>query len=308
MTNNWQAFFNSRTLFWGFGISLILNQSNTSFWLCELVGMVVGFLIILLVKKTNDSKIIKAICGFVMSFLATIILVNMGGTLYLRETPIFILALLPIISGFIMSRSGISSLKKTLSLLFIFSIFMNLTEGGMLITKAHAENILPFIFGTKGFFSGATIFTLASITPVLCLNDVSDKKNVLINYALSCITIFMISCLIVFVLGNKEAMLYRYPEYVVLKRIKFLEFFSNMDNIFVIAMIVDLLVTIASGLKNIEVNGKITRYIAPVLLMVAVLFACPSSKIMTLLYTNFPFILIFLLILTLLPKRSMNKS
>ena len=304
-----QSFFNGRALFWGFGISLLLKLTNTNFWISELLGTAIGLIILMLVKKTNESKIVKTLSGFSMAFLASTILVNMGGTLYLRETPTFVLALFPIIGCFIVSRSKEYSLKRTLLILFCYSVFM-ITLGSLFLTKeARLENIFPlFHFDYKGIVLGAILYVLTSVTPILTLNDMSDKKTIISNYLMSSLSILVISLLIVFVLGNKEAMWYRFPEYVLLKRIKISEFFSNVDNIFVVPMVVDLLITISTGLRNIGLNGKYSKYVFPVLLLFLVKFVTHYGYAMVALYFNFPILLTILLFLTLIPKKRLNKK
>lgn len=304
-----QSFFNGRALFWGFGISLLMRNTNTNFWIAELLGIAIGILILLMIKNTNQSKIVKTISGFTMAFLASTILVNMGGTLYLRETPTFVLALFPIVGCFIISRSREYPLKRTLLILFGYSIFMIVLRSVFLIKEARSENILPlFYFDYKGILYGASIFVLTSLTPILALNDLNDKKTIIINYLMSSLSILVISLLIMFVLGNKEAMFYRYPEYVLLKRIKISEFFSNVDNIFVVPMVVDLLVTISTGLRNIGLNGKYTKYIFPVILLFLVKYVAHYGSVMSFLYNYFPVLLVVLLFLTLIPKKRKYKN
>ncbi len=304
-----QSFFNGRALFWGFGISLLMRNTNTNFWIAELLGTAIGLIILLLVKRTNESKIVKMLSGFSIAFLAATILVNMGGTLYLRETPTWILALFLLLGCFIIAKSKEYSLKRTLFLLFCYSIFM-IVLGSIFLTKeAGMENIYPlFYFDYKGILYGALLYVLTSVTPILALNDIKDKKAVVSNYLMSSLSVIVISLLIMLVLGNKEAMLYRYPEYVLLKRIKISEFFSNVDNIFVVPMVVDLLVTISTGIRNFSVNGKYVQYILPVCLFFLVSYVSHNGFVMVALYYYFPILLGILLFLTLIPKKKQYKK
>lgn len=179
--------------------------------------------------------------------------------------------------------------------------------GGSVMLSQHAklENLLPaFYYNWKDVIWGVLLFVSVSVSPILCLNDIEhDKKNIIINYVSAMLTVIVTSILIVMVLGIKEATIYRYPEFVVLKRIKIYDFFSNVENLFIIVMVVDFLVTIASGFKNIEINGKYTKYIAPLLLIILLNFIGKSSALMTWLYSMAPFALFILLILTLIPKK-----
>ena len=182
--------------------------------------------------------------------------------------------------------------------------------GSIFLTKeAGMENIYPlFYFDYKGILYGALLYVLTSVTPILALNDIKDKKAVVSNYLMSSLSVIVISLLIMLVLGNKEAMLYRYPEYVLLKRIKISEFFSNVDNIFVVPMVVDLLVTISTGIRNFSVNGKYVQYILPVCLFFLVSYVSHNGFVMVALYYYFPILLAILLFLTLLPKKKKYKK
>lgn len=305
---NRQVFFFTRTLFWGFGLSLILNMAGTSFWISEVLGLIVGLIILLFVKKVNTSKLVRTLSGFSIALLATMILVNMGGTLYLRDTPNWLLGIVPILAGLIIGASRKESLKRTLLVLFIYAFFIYLSGTIILSMNAKPDNLLPFTPEFGGILKGAAIFTLTSITPVLSLGDIEDKKSLIGFYLVGAATIILTSLLTILVLGSKEAMLYRYPEYILLKRIKIYDFFTNVDNLFVIPMVVDFIITIAYGFRNIEIWGKTGKIIFPLLMLIISVIFCSSSKLMTLLYWYFPYILAVLLILTLIPKKRQNKS
>lgn len=300
---NRQVFFFTRTLFWGFGLSLILNVAGTSFWISEILGAIIGTILVACIKKTNTSKIVRSITGFVIAFLALIILVNMGGTMYLRNTPGWLLAIVPLFSALVISRSRKESLKRTLLVLFVYSAVIYFSSVGVLSVYVKTDNMLPFIPELKGILLGAGIFILTSITPVLALGDMEDKKSLLINYLVGISTVFITSLLIVLVLGSKEALLYRYPEYILLKRIKIYDFFTNVDNLFVIPMVIDFIISLAYGFRNIEIFGKVGKVLFPTLMFIMTVISCSSSMIMTTFYSYFPYILIVLLILTLFPKK-----
>ena len=182
---------------------------------------------------------------------------------------------------------------------------MSLLVMVFLLKEVKPANLMPiFHYDFKGIIYGVLIYLVAGITPILSMNQITkeNRKDIIINYIMSSISIIVISLLIVAVLGNKEALIYRYPEYAVLKRIKVSEFFTNVDNIVCVPIVVDLLVTIAIGIRNVGANGKISKYIVPILLVFCVTVACSSSVIMTFVYSYFPILLISLLILTLIPK------
>lgn len=301
---NRHSFFTGKSLFWGFGVSLILRLANTNFWISEILGIIIGAVILLSVKEVHHNRFTKAISGFIMTVLTGSLLVNMAGTLYLRETPVSILATFTLIGAFIISMSKKKPFKKTIYILFIYSITISIIAGICLLGKARYENLLPaFYYSFKGTVYGAIVFALTIVTPILTLNDISDKKTIMINYAMSSLFILCTSLLIIMVLGNKEAVLFRYPEYIILKRIKISDFFTNVDNILFVPIVVDLMITSALGFKNIELDSKLIKYIVLALSIGFVFMACTSSNAMTIMYNYYPILLAFLLIVTLIPKK-----
>ena len=131
----------------------------------------------------------------------------------------------------------------------------------------------------------------------------TNKKETIINYIISMITVITVSFLSVTVLGINEASIYRYPEYIVLKRIKLMNFISNVDNIFNFAIIADLMLTTASGLRGIETNNKFFKYIILTVSIIIITIVCDSNLPLIFLYDNLWWILLILLFLLLFPKK-----
>ena len=297
-------FFTSRSLFPGIIISLLFGLCGSAFWMSYFIGIMLGVIILLLVKQTNNSRIVKFLTGFSFSLLALIILVNMGHTLYLRDTPLFFLTVSPVIGGLIMSTSKNKPLKKVANIFFIYSIFLFFLKILGLYSHIELENLYPLMpINYKNVILGSIIFMLSSVVPILSLNDISDKKNTIIMYLTSSITIFTVSFLAVSVLGLKEVNLYRYPEYVVLKRIEFLNFVNNVDNFFNFAIIVDLIFTMSLGFKKMDEYGKNIKYMGIIFVTILTIFICERSAILLYIYEYLPFALIFLLFLLLIPKK-----
>lgn len=290
---------------------MILRMANTNFWISEILGMILGIITILAVKNTNNYTFAKKIVGFIFALLSILLLVYMSATLYLDETPNFVLAVFALIGVFIISSCRKEALNRTFYILFMFLIVMYMASQGMLMLEAKIENIKPlFNSSLKGTFASSIVFYLASVTPILSLNELKtrdDKKNMLINYVMASLSIILVSLTTVLVFGMNESTIYRYPEYVVLKRIKIYEFFTNVDNAFTIVMVIDLLVTAISGLRNMELKGKAAKSLVFVLLVSCVTFLSLHAGIMVMVYNLVPFILAILLILTLLPKKLQNK-
>ncbi len=300
---NKQGFFNSRSLFWGLGIGLIVDKVGTSFWISMILGLLMGVITLVFIRSKNKSKIVEVLSGFFFTTISLAILTFMSSTLYLNETPDLILVAVAVLGCAIISSIRSNSWKSLLGILFSVSIFLFLTSQGLLLKEIVPNNILP-LFNTKlsSLLYGALVFYLYSVTPLIALNDIEDKKTLIINYISGTLSIILISLLSILVLGVNEVVMYRYPEYGLLKRIKVFEFFSNVDNVFVMIFIFDLLITGASGLKNMNLKSKLSWVTVSILLVFLITYLIEHAILMTAVYYYLPLFLLALLILTLIPK------
>jgi len=156
----------------------------------------------------------------------------------------------------------------------------------------------------KTILWGGILYAIIGIVPILTLNDTFDKKNIILNYVLSSITILVVSFLAVSVLGIKEVNIYRYPEYLVLKRVEFLDFINNVDSFFNFAIITDLLFTMANGIKAVKIDNTFIKILIPTGILAVTVYTCFTNWPLLFLYKNLPIIFIFLLIITLIPKKN----
>ena len=299
------SYFNSRALFSGICISYIFRLTGTSFWISYILGIILGVIVLLLIKKVNNCKLVKSFTGFIFALLSGSVLVNMGHTLYLKETPVIFLTVLPLIAAFIISNSKKDALKKCAFIFFAYSILLFFLKILGLYGHINIENLYPvFTSSVKDILIGALVVMLVSVVPVLSLNDISDKKNIIINYLVSMTTILFVSFFAISVLGLKEVELYRYPEYIVLKRIEFLNFINNVDSFFNFAIIVDLIFTMSAGLKNIEIGGKLVKIISVTSLFILINYICYRSSLLLYIYSFLPLIMIIIFVILLIPNKS----
>ena len=299
------SYFNSRALFSGICISYIFRLTGTSFWISYILGIILGVIVLLLIKKVNNCKLVKSFTGFIFALLSGSVLVNMGHTLYLKETPVIFLTVLPLIAAFIISNSKKGALKKCAFIFFVYSILLFFLKILGLYGHINIENLYPvFTSSVKDILIGALVVMLVSVVPVLSLNDISDKKNIIINYLVSMTTILFVSFFAISVLGLKEVELYRYPEYIVLKRIEFLNFINNVDSFFNFAIIVDLIFTMSAGLKNIEIGGKLGKIISVTSLFILINYICYRSSLLLYIYSFLPLIMAIMFLLLLIHKKS----
>ena len=298
------SYFFGRSLFYGIGLSYLFKLTKSNFWIAFLMGTILGILILYFIKNTNNNKIIKNISGIVLTIITSVILINFAHTLYLENTPLLFLTVFTLILCYIMSKCENSAITRVAQILFIYSIFSFLFEVLSLVPHVKINNIYPlFNSSILDTLWGIVVFALISTTPIIVLDSESSSKEKIINYVISMFTIFIIGFLSITVLGLKEVLIYRYPEYVVLKRIKILNFISNVDNIFSFVIIIDLILTIVQSIKNINFKSRKLEIGSLILIMLIVNYICMNNFTIMFLYNYLPFMAIFLLILILIPKK-----
>lgn len=306
---NKMVYFNGRALFSGLAISYIFLHVGTGFWISGIIGFLLGLAFLFSINSVNTSRFYKFISGFAFTLISASVLVNMGHTLYFKDMPVSILTVVPLIGALIISESKAEPLKKVLHVLFIYSIVLFFLKVLGLYPHIDTENFYPIERDFTKILWGAFVFALVGIVPVLSLKgDIKDKKSIAIYYSVSMLTILGVSFLAMATLGLKEAQVYRYPEYIMLKKVKLLNFISNVDSFFNFAVILDALLTMSAGLKNIEFYGKKSKFLSVPILGFLIWWSCYENWPLLLLYHYFPFILIFLLILLLFPQKRKYNS
>lgn len=300
-------YFNGRVLFNGIAISYLFMTCGTKIWIAGIIGTLIGIVLLLLFK--NNNKISKIISAFFMALIPLIILVNIGHSLYLKNTPIWILTIIPTIAVAIISNTKSEALNKVITILFIYSIFLFILELMGLVSSIEMSNLLPASdTSIKDILWASFVFAITLVTPIITLNETTDKKTTIIYCLVSSITIQVICFLAMTILGQKETLLLRFPETVVLKRIEFLNFISSVDAFFNFAVIVDVILTMSISFKNIEEStNKIVKYMLLMVITLITIWGCYNYWPLLYVYNYFPFILIFLLILSIIPIKRKYK-
>ncbi len=293
------SYYLSRAFFSSIGMSLIFTKSLTCFWISELLGIIISILILYFIKPSN-IKIIKAVVGFLMSLVSMIILVNMGHDLYLNETPIFILSLLPVIAVYILCNCNKNVFSQVGNIFFICSITLFILKILGLAPHFMLDNLKPYsLVSIKEVLLGTLIFISISITPIMYLDEFTKREELIKNYLISSFTTLVVSTLAMGVLGLKEVTLYRNPEYIVLKKISVLNFINNVDSFFNFAILLDLLFTSSIGIRCMSIKSKKVTIIVCILLLIGTTIATHNNNIVVFIYYNLPYIFTVLLIIQL---------
>lgn len=263
------CYFISRATFLGIGFSLIMNYSSKDSWLSSILGYILGLGIVWIIKKILDYKkgktlnqileknfsdgilriLIILFCLYVI-FQSYFILQTFMTSFFLTATPPFYVILPFILIILFIVSKGIKNIARVSESLFWFCIIIPVVILIVLYQYVNLEHFMP-IFTTKptNFFYSSLVFgVLSSVPNMFLLNIKNSGKNLMKIYSLSVFTLILIAIIIMGVFGPELSVMYRYPEYMMLKKIKILSFVEKIENITSVIWIIDgfFMVSLAS--------------------------------------------------------------
>ncbi len=335
-TNASIVYFLTRSLFLGFGISLILHQSGKDAYFGASLGILIGLIItyfyndIISNKKEKslkslykNHKLIGKIAQILM-FLASYILLIYTLILYcvfvisflLINSPVLYVIIPFLIIGFYLAFKSLKIISRVASILMpisiIFSIIVFLGLGGFF----EITNFLPILTNTpSSFFKTALSFAGISAFPnILTLHFHDDTKYNMKIYILAAISIVLCTIAINGVLGQALTSIFRFPEYMVLKQLQAFKFIEKVENIFSNIWIFDLFITAVMAIYSIKetIPTKNNKLVTVLILVVTVYFI---NKIFVFNYVNelkvyyiLPYLSLFLAIIIIFPFKYLIKK
>lgn len=254
------CYFISRATFLGIGFSLIFNYSSKDAWISCILGYLIGLIIIWTTKKILDYKKGKTLnevlgnnfTGIILKILiicfslyvifqSYFILQTFMTSFFLITTPPFYVILPFILIILFIVSKGIKNIGKVAESLFWFCIVIPIIILIVLYQYVDLNNFYPILTTkTSNILYSALIFgTLSSVPNLFLLNIKNSGKNIIKIYSLSVFTLLLISIIIMGVFGPELSVIYRYPEYMMLKKIKILSFIEKIENIVSVIWIID---------------------------------------------------------------------
>lgn len=267
-------FFLTRSLFFGLGISLICKYTNKDTYIGAIIGMLLGLLIILAYRsiiraKKKQSlnqifaqhKIIGTIARTLLLIASIIILIytlltykTFVSSFLLATTPVYMILIPWLILLIYAAFSGLSMIHKLATALLPISIVLSLLSIISIYGNFDYYNFLP-VLTTKPSDMFMTIISFAGISAlpgILTLHFDSDVQHYVKYYLLSAILVVIAILCINGVFGEVLVNVFRFPEYMVLKQVKLLDFIEKVENILSIAWSFDLFITSAFSIYSIK--------------------------------------------------------
>lgn len=272
------------SLYLGLGDVLLLRKSYNEVLIAMIVGSIFGLIPILMTLKINDTyqnldifdknkklfgKIIAQVINFIififLIFLFTLsirAIVAFVTSKYLQSTPFYMVAILAVITILITCFKGLETISRISELSFLASILLVIVIEVFLIKYIQIDNILPIIINKKhilGILDGSIYhaFTTGFLSILLLTinkDKIKDKekynKTIIISYIVSSITLTIVMFFVLSCFGYNLATLFRYPEYILLKKVGITSMGLHIENLLAFRWLFYIL-----SLSNISLYG-----------------------------------------------------
>lgn len=261
------SYFLGRTFFLGFGFSYLMHFVGTDAWISSILGIGIGSLFLWLFLKLKErnpkednklTQIIPTILFLVFNIFiysqVLFIFQTFASAFFLIKSPIYFIALpIPFII-YRICKNGITSIAKVAEILVPISILLFFLGVLGLIPSFQLDSFTP-VFNTSisNIIIGSLYFATFSTTPYFLLYDYkTNQKSFFLSYLFSCLTVLVVCIMIIAALGPNLIEIYRFPEYMVLKKIKLFHFIEKVENIISITWLFDLFTVLAIAGNNIK--------------------------------------------------------
>lgn len=287
------------SLFLGISDIIILRKSGNEVLISMLLGTFLGLIPVLMYLKVNDSlpnlniyeknvklfgKIIGNIINFFIIFIYIIMLtmairaiVIFVTSKYLQDTPFLLVGILVITTCLIICFKGIETLARTAQIAFFSSIIFMVVIELFLAKYIEIGNILPITIDNNitNVLDGALYFAAScSLLTMLFLTISKSKikkpekynKTIIMFYLYTSLSLTFVMFFIVSCLGYEMAELFRYPEYILLKKIGISSSELHLENLlafrwvfYMIALANISIFGIINGVKSFGKNIKLNK-------------------------------------------------
>lgn len=254
----------TKATFLGIGFNYVFKNLETSSLISVIIGVILGYIIITIylkvmsveedlnftqkVKKTfskpiaffiNSVTILVSLTGSVLAFWR---IVDFLTSQYLTKTPTIIIGILLISLIFYTLSKNIEVLTRFATIIFAICTVMIIINIFGLLPYVDIENLKPIniIENMDNIFTSSIVFAFLFAGPCFFLtiipkNSIVDKqklnKMLYKFYTFSGVVLFIIFFLILACLGIEIINIYKYPAYIVLKKIVVLDFVESIENV-----------------------------------------------------------------------------
>ncbi len=316
--NSAMGYFLGRATFLGIGFSLLIGLTHQDTIITFILGTIIGILFIFLINKVQQLKgekeldvVLKEmkIYGIILRiilllfaiylFVACLMIFQLfASSFFLVKTSLGFITLPLIILIIFIAYKGLRTLYGVTGILFPISFFLTIISLITLFIYFKTDNIFPFFVSSKMNFIKSIIF-YASLTTspyMLSLINNQNNQNNFSAYIICSLTLIIKCLLIIGILGPLIASIYRFPEYLILREIRLLDFIEKIENIISLSWIFDTFIYLSLTslfIKKLlpKKNNKIIYFILTIFLyFVTFKYIGKTYEIEIIIYYALPYI------------------
>ena len=266
------SYFLGRIFFVGFGFSLLRKLVGRDSWFSAILGTLLGALVVYIFSKLKEkingdlknqkaNPIIK--WGLIIVFFLFNIFVfsqmlfifqTFASSFFLINSPTYFISLpIPFIV-YRITKNGFPTIAKIAEILMPISIVLFLFSFLGLTQHFKLDYFKPFLMSKPHTLIEGTLYFTAysSSSFFLLLNVPMENTKLSKKFLFSTVTVVIMCIFIIGVLGPNLIQIYRYPEYMMLKKIKIFNFIEKVENILSITWLFDLFMAMSISGENIK--------------------------------------------------------
>ncbi len=273
----------TRSLFFGGALAVLLGISKNCLLISGILGTILGCVILyLFYKKNGINKYLRMAIAIICLFIMVLSNTTLTSNYLLYETPLILIValfLFPVMFG---SFKKIEVTSRVGEMVFPVSVLLILFSYIALWYLVDIKNLFP-IFNTSviDFLKGTFIFMVASLLPNLLMLKYKEDlsfKEVSCGYVMGSIVIIIYMFFILTIYGNEFASILRFPEYLILKKIDIFNYISNVENIFVLEWLCNLVIGALFCAKELFNDTSIKGFISIIGVVMGILMLVLSNN------------------------------
>ena len=294
------------SLYLGVSDIILIRKSGTEVLISMLLGTILGLIPVFMYLKINSTlpklnifEKNKTLFGKILGTIINLVLIVMYMVFfiigirsvvifvtskYLQNTSFFFAGSLVIITCLIICYKGIETITRVNQLSFIATLLLVILIEALLFKYIEIDNIMPILSSPNyisNIFNGSIYYACScGLLSMLFLTINKSKtkepkkfnKTIILFYLLAAISLAIVMFFIISCFGYDMATLFRYPEYIVLKKIGISNSELHLENLlafrwifYMLALAYISLYGLICGVDNISKNKKINKFIIIIL-------------------------------------------
>lgn len=301
------------SMYLGINDIILLRKAKSAVLIAMFIGAIIGLIPILIYLKINSTmpnlnifeknkKLFGNTIGNIINFILILFFFSMLAisirsivifvtSKYLNSTPYYLVGILVLITTFIVAFNEIENILRVSQITFIASLIFMIIIELFIIKYVRIDNILPIIINNNIKDILKTAIYHASTTSLLTIlllpinkqkvnNPKKYNKTIILFYLFSSLTLIIVMFLLTSCFGYKMSTLFRYPEYIILKKIGISNGELHLENLLAFRWIIYMLALgfasfygIKTGINTFTKNKKIINKVAIIVSIIAMIMS-----------------------------------